>query len=102
LDGTQAQSLNEYIGKPVQIGIRPEHIFICEKKEANPAPDCSLEIIAYENMGNEQFVYLSLGSQTLIVRQPPLESVEVGKKKDISFLRSKIIYFDDNSGQVIP
>ena len=52
-------------------------------------------------MGNEQFVYLSLGTQTLIVRRLPLESTEVAKKKGIRFPREKIIFFDDENGQVI-
>ena len=101
LDETQAGALKVYIGKPVQMGVRPEHIFICDNNESGQSPDCSLEIIAYENMGNEQFVYLSLGSQTLIVRRLPLESIEVAKKKGVRFSREKIIFFDDDSGQVI-
>jgi multiple sugar transport system ATP-binding protein len=71
LDEPQAGALKVYISKPVQIGVRPEHVFICENNESNRSSDCSLEIIAYENMGNEQFVCLSLGSQTLIVRRLP-------------------------------
>jgi ABC-type sugar transport system ATPase subunit len=101
LDERQSESLKHYVGKAVLIGIRPEHILISEKNGDEPAPDCSLEIVAYENMGNEQFVYLSLGLQTLIIRRLPLESTEVGREKDIRFLRNKIIYFDESSGQVI-
>jgi hypothetical protein len=52
-------------------------------------------------MGNEQFVYLSLGAQTLIVRRVPLETSQVGKRKGIRFLADRIIYFDEISGQVI-
>jgi multiple sugar transport system ATP-binding protein len=101
LDGPEEAALKLYAGKPVQIGVRPEHVFICEDNESGPPPDCFLEIIAYENMGNEQFVYLTLGSQTLIVRRLPLESTEVAKKKGIRFSREKIIFFDDENGQVI-
>ena len=62
LDLSFPVSLKNYIGKFIQIGIRPEHILICEDGNTDVVPDCMLEIIAYENMGNEQFVYLSLGS----------------------------------------
>ncbi len=101
LDERQSASMKSYAGKTVQIGIRPEHVLISEKQEDGPAPDCSLEIMAYENMGNEQFVYLTFGLQTLIVRRLPLESTELGRGKGIHFLRNKIIYFDDSTGQVI-
>ena len=94
-------SLKSYLGKPIMIGIRPEHIFICEENDIASANDCKLEIIAFENMGNEQFVYLSAGVQTLIVRRLPLEATEIGKKKSISCATEKIIYFDEISGLVI-
>jgi multiple sugar transport system ATP-binding protein len=94
-------SVENYVGKVLQIGIRPEHIFISEENDVVTVPDCQLEIMAYENMGNEQFVYLSLGLQTLIVRRLPLETSEVGMKKGINLLAKKIIYFDEISGQVI-
>ena len=89
--------------KPLQIGIRPEHVSICEANSLE-GPDpagSSLEVMAYENMGNEQLIYLSLADQTLIVRQPPSESIYVGRKNTVRFLTDKIIYIDDESGTVI-
>jgi multiple sugar transport system ATP-binding protein len=94
-------SLKNYVGKTIQIGIRPEHILINEEKNGDAIEDCKLEIVAYENMGNEQFVYLSLGLRPLIVRRIPLEGTEVGMKKGIHFIVENIKYFDDGSGQVI-
>ena len=93
-------SLKNYIDKPIQIGMRPEHIFICEENDGVKS-DCKLQVVAYENMGNEQLVYLSLAKQILIARRPPLESMDAGKEKGISFDKEKIIYFDDVSGEVI-
>jgi multiple sugar transport system ATP-binding protein len=92
--------VKNYIGKKIQIGIRPEHLLI-DEGDQNPESEAQLEILAYENMGNEQFVYLSLGLQTLIVRRLPLETSEVGKRKSIQLLADRIIYFDEHSGQVI-
>lgn len=90
-------------GKPLVIGVRPEHIILSEdeKDSNNRSPDCILEVSAYENMGNEQLVYLSLADQTLIAGRPPNESVEIGKKIGVSFLRDKIIFMDEESGAVI-
>ena len=83
------------------IGIRPEHIFLCEDDTNVSVADCTLKVSAYENMGNEQLVYLSLNSQTLIVRRTPRETVDVGKEKGLRFLKDKIIYMDEGSGRVI-
>jgi multiple sugar transport system ATP-binding protein len=94
-------SLKKYLGKSLVIGIRPEHIFICEETDIPKTHECKLEIVAFENMGNEQFVYLSSGIQTLIVRRLPLETTEVGMKKSINCAIEKIIYFDEISGLVI-
>lgn len=94
------QALKNNLGKPIQIGIRPEHIVLCED-ESNSAPDSTLLVTAYENMGNEQLVYLALGNQTLIVRRAPRETVDVGKEKEIRFLKDKILYLDAVSGEAI-
>src|SRR5579862_8847921 len=93
-------ALSRYTGKILQIGVRPEHILICEEND-DPAADCSLQVIAYENMGNEQLVYFSLAKQTLIARRPPLQVIDAGKEKGIRFLKEKLIYFDEISGEVI-
>jgi multiple sugar transport system ATP-binding protein len=94
-------SLKYFVGKTIQIGIRPEHILICEETNSGIVPDCSLEIMAYENMGNEQIVYMSLEPQPLIVRRLPLETAEAGITKGIYFLRDKLMYFEEDGSQVI-
>jgi len=94
-------SLKRYLEKSILIGIRPEHIFISEETEISKTPGSTLEIVAFENMGNEQFVYLSAGIQSLIARRIPKENTEVGMRKSISCTIEKIIYFDEISGQVI-
>jgi len=64
------------IGDKLEIGIRPENIVISEVKD--PAiPEIILEVLAYENMGNEQLVYLTLEDQTLIARRAAQDSVEI-------------------------
>jgi multiple sugar transport system ATP-binding protein len=95
------EAVKKYINKPLQIGIRPEHIFICEENDGGAKPDCNAEVIAYENMGNEQLVYLSLANQPLIIRRPPLETIDIGKEKGIRFLAEKIIYLDELNGDAI-
>jgi multiple sugar transport system ATP-binding protein len=96
-----SKGLEKYIDKPVQIGIRPEHICISEDDSINEKPDCILKILAHENMGNEQLVYLSLGGLTLIARRPPRESIEIEHQVGVRFAKDKIFYMDAVSGDVI-
>jgi multiple sugar transport system ATP-binding protein len=86
-----------YIGRPVLLGIRPEHVLICGEND----PDCQLSVIAVENMGNEQLIYLSLADQTVIVRRPPLASMAAGALVGVRFLPDHIYYLDEADGSVI-
>jgi ABC-type sugar transport system ATPase subunit len=81
--------------------LRPEYIILCEGSDDQEKPDCILQVSAYENMGNEQLVYLSFAKQTLIARRPPLETIEVGKEKGIRFMLKKSILLNDLGGDVI-
>jgi multiple sugar transport system ATP-binding protein len=95
------EALVNYLDKPIQLGVRPEDVIVCEQDDRQTTADCRLQVIAYENMGNEQLVYLALAGQTLIARRPPREITDVGKELGIRFVRNKIICLDENSGEVI-
>jgi multiple sugar transport system ATP-binding protein len=99
LGSVAASGLKKYITRKIQIGIRPEDIFITE--DADTDSDCKLKLMAYENMGNEQLVYLSLAAKTLIARRPPSETVDIGSEIGIKFSKDKIIFMDVESGEVI-
>jgi len=93
-----SNALKNYINKPIEIGIRPEDVFISEND--NTKPDCILKIMAFENMGNEQLVYFSLPNQTLIARRTSRDNLELNTEKGITFSKNNIVYFDEN-GNVI-
>ena len=101
LGATLSPALKHYIGGKVQIGIRPEDICLFDEDVNESKSDCTLTVMAYENMGNEQLIYLSLAQQTLIARRPPRETVDVGKDICIRFSTDKIIYMDEITGDVI-
>ena len=94
-------SLKNYVDKTLQLGIRPEDIVICETDNATNKPDCHLPVLAYENMGNEQLVYFSLTGQTIIARCQPLAQMSVGINYGIRFVTDKIIFINDENGEVI-
>lgn len=90
--------VNDYVNGPVEIGIRPEHVIIKPEKET---ADCTLEVTAYENMGNEQLVYFKLQHKPLIVRHEATEDIEFGNLIPLYFLREKVIFLDADNGEVL-
>ncbi len=94
-----SEELKRYLNKNIQIGIRPEDISVTDNPDA--ACDCELKVLAYENMGNEELVYLSLANQTLIARRPPADTIEIGDEVGVSFSKNKIIFMQEDSGEVI-
>ncbi len=101
LGETISSHLLKHIGKPLELGVRPENISICETDESY-RPDFSLPVTAFENMGNEQLVYFQLNDQSLIVRRPPKDTLEYGKEKGIRFDTEKLIFIDETSQEIIP
>jgi multiple sugar transport system ATP-binding protein len=93
--------VKQYIGKSILLGMRPEHITINEENASAGLADCCLEVVAYENMGNEQLVYFALADQILVVRRPPVEITRVGQQLGIRFMTNKILYLDGNAGELI-
>lgn len=96
-----SSNLQKYTGKPLELGVRPENIVICEANE-DCRPDFSLPVTAFENMGNEQLVYFLLNHQPLIVRRPPKDTLEYGKEKGIRFDAEKLIFIDEATQEIIP
>jgi len=125
LGPTVPEQVKNYIGRPVLLGVRPENILIGEENAARvpdspfpdsplpdsrvpdtripaaPIPDCRLTVIAVENMGNEQLIYLSLADQTVIARRPPLGSIAAGQTTTIRLMTDHLYYLDEANGLVI-
>ncbi|MEO8413746.1 MAG: sn-glycerol-3-phosphate ABC transporter ATP-binding protein UgpC [Ginsengibacter sp.] len=93
--------LTNRVGKELEIGIRPENLIISEQ-EIPASPGCLLEVMAFENMGNEQLIYFTLNNQTIIARRPAQDSVELGAKLFVHFPADKIIFIDPENGAVFP
>src|ERR1041384_5370070 len=88
-------SMNFIEGEGVTKGIRPEHIQVLTTPE-----DGAIEARVYvtELMGNETFVFLSVGDQRLIARAPAEFRADVDTKVWLRIATKKIHYFDPISG----
>lgn len=91
--------MKEYSGKNVTLGIRPEDIQ--EEKNGSAsienyeAVEVTLEVV--EPMGNEIFLYFTLGSSQFISRIPAREKPEVGSRLTLYFKKDKFHFFDSDT-----
>ncbi|MGZ8557593.1 MAG: hypothetical protein ACXWWC_04650, partial [Chitinophagaceae bacterium] len=88
------------IGEEIEIGIRPENIILSQQGSSR-IQECMLEVMAFENMGNEQLIYLSMQTNTLIARRAAQEIIEIGNKFCIQFRQNEIIYLETSTGMIL-
>ncbi len=84
----------------VEIGVRPENV-ILESQNHIGTLGCEAEVMAFENMGNEQLIYLSLPGHNIIARNTSQEFIEIGNKFFIRFRANEIIYLEPSTGEII-
>ncbi len=95
-------TLEEFVGKDITLGIRPEYIF--DKVYAsNASPDntitATVEVV--EPMGAEAYLYLTTGKSPFIARVDSYEQLEVNQDIDLVFDMSKAHFFDKENEQTI-
>jgi multiple sugar transport system ATP-binding protein len=84
-------ALEKYHGETLTVGIRPEHIIICEPGDPG---DINVRVTGFENMGNEQIIYFSCQEHSFIVRRQTQDEITLNTVKTIRMKRDKIVYFD--------
>ncbi|MBP7088795.1 MAG: sn-glycerol-3-phosphate ABC transporter ATP-binding protein UgpC [Candidatus Omnitrophica bacterium] len=92
------QPLNNYVGKKVIFGIRPENIH--DKIFASYAtPDNTLMVLCdvVETMGAENYLYLSTGKHTLIAVVDAANKPSIGSMVEIVFNMEKVHFFDPST-----
>ena len=92
-DSLQIQLLDPPSVSSVTIGIRPEHIQVLTEPQEGAIP---ANVYVTELMGNETFVFLSVGSHRLIARAPADFRAEVESKVWIQIAMDKLHFFDAN------
>ena len=85
------EKLNNYVDKPITMGIRPEHILEIDKEEDNSF-NCDVEVV--EPMGNETFLYLKLGKINFVSRLNTIKSYKYGQKTLLKFDLNRSHFFD--------
>ena len=92
----RAAPLQEYIGKNVTLGIRPEHLLERNHSGGLVADDSYMTVTVdvIELLGNEIFVYLLAGNQTLTARMDPDIRLQKGEQIQVGGQMEKLQFFD--------
>jgi multiple sugar transport system ATP-binding protein len=89
-------SMNFIEGSPLTIGIRPEHIQVLTERQDGAI---AAKVYVTEQMGNETFVFLTVGTNRLIARAPADFRADEESDVWITIAKDKIHYFDPASGE---
>lgn len=95
-------ALQDYVGKQLVFGIRPEDIH--DKEYAPPLKDSAeltMKVDVTELMGNEIFLYLLLGERTFIARVDPRSKARVGEEVTVLLNMDNIHFFDRETEKAI-
>ncbi len=83
-------------GRPVELGVRPEHIVVNPAGELLGPLPAAVEMV--EPMGADTLVWCRLGGQPLSVRVPSDRPVRAGDTLPIGFAPDRLSLFDGESG----
>ncbi|HWV23764.1 MAG TPA: TOBE domain-containing protein, partial [Thermomicrobiales bacterium] len=92
----KANTLRNYVGKTVTMGMRPEHISIPGRLDESVPQDSLIPVTVdvVELLGNEIFVYLTNRGTTLTARMDPDIRLERGQEIQVAAEPSKLHFFD--------
>lgn len=88
------KELNEYLGRELYLGIRPEEIYISKENEG-----IRLELEQMEPTGGEMFLYFKMGGKRIAVKEKYKGNLLVGSLLGLSFNLEKALFFDLDSGK---
>ncbi len=92
-------NLENYIGKSVTLGIRPENINVVNIKEVGKT--LSGKIIITELLGDSSYIHIMIGNNKIICKYNSLFSEKEGKDIIISPNMTESMFFDVDSGKRI-
>lgn len=99
ISSVMTDELKNYCDKDVVIGVRPEDVQMIDGNIESP--HLVLNVNAFENMGNEQLIYLSLKDHLLISRRSSSDLHHIGETVAVKLAVNKLLFFDSLSGKRI-
>jgi len=102
-DAAMGRKLEKSVGKKVILGIRPEDVHDKVYYTGGPAENKVIKgtVDVVEPMGAEKYLYLSLGSQSLVARVNPNNQAKENQVIDLVFNMEKVKIFDPETDKVL-
>jgi multiple sugar transport system ATP-binding protein len=97
LDNERGKRAQVLAGKKALFGVRPEDVKIQFQPGGRCAATCEVEVV--ESMGSINYVYLTTGTQRIIVTSETALSIKGGDSVFVSFDNTKIHLFDYQTTQ---
>ena len=93
--------LDDYVGKEVVFGIRPEHVHDEADEIAKAEMTFDAVVDVTELMGAEIYLYVNIAGQSITARVDPSSKAKVGDTIKICFSLDKLHIFDKDSEKII-
>jgi multiple sugar transport system ATP-binding protein len=95
VDRAFARTLAGYHGKPITLGIRPEHVIVHGAGRDN---DLAMEVVLVERLGADRLVDCRRGALQITARMPAEVEVAVGRPVQLRFDMERAQWFDSLTG----
>jgi len=100
---TKARSLEQYMGKTVTLGVRPEHLIERSRLGVETSSDATIpvKVDVIELLGNEIFVYLANNGTLLTSRMDPDIKLERGQEIEVAAEPARLHFFDPETEETV-
>ncbi len=98
----RAKTFENYAGKDIIFGLRPENIHDINFKPQNiDAANVAVKVDLTELMGNEIFLYMVSGKNTFVARVDPRSQLRIGQQAEVAFDMDSFHIFDAATEEAI-
>lgn len=101
LSESQASSLNKYVGKAIQLGIRPEDIGSAMARALPAAPTLKGTLGVVERLGGHVCLYFQAGKVDWAARMEEGEKWQPGQEMALPIYTPNVKFFDAESGSAL-
>lgn len=91
-------SLAAHADRDIVIGLRPESLALAPGHAGTGQTVIEAQLDVIERVGNEAYLHLRFGTQTLVARVPPYDLPEPGSHVCVAYAIERMHFFDAESG----
>jgi len=101
LPASLGSKLPQFLGKPIILGLRPEHMVMGSATDTVGDWTFKARIVAIENAGDDTFLHASCLAGSFIARVPSLTRVQINEEHVFSVDPTRARFFDEIIGNLV-